>query len=255
MTMILRWPIAISLLIGLAVACAGLWVCTQQIDPAKHLAIEKAQGGSVVVTSIAGHDYQIPVGYFRYAGLPPARLAPDVLIDAALPDMHVIIPGSSESPEVTHKPWGSIVNILIADEQITTSHAFRWTATQATYGHLTRDGEVYGLQRFISERGPSGMSLIDAVAWLEHPSAHKMTLAREEVYTVPAGGTPEVYIICNGDAAGPAPGCSAHFESDLLLFDVGFGKQRLKEWRQIKSAAISRMNGFRVRSSSHTRQD
>ena len=212
--------------------------------------IKEENGTQVYVVQMADAEYRIPVGYFRYVHTKPNEHDSSVLIDAALPDMHVIVAGSPESPEVSKHSWGPIVHILLYDAKSTTSFEFRFAETKEYYGPIQPLGEQFGLQKFVTSKGSFGASIRpDSPVYsdktvVEKPTPEQKTGLLAEFYTDVDTGNPSVYITCDGVAAAPSPSCSEIFTDRGLLYQVDYGKSNLKDWAEIKEAAIKLMQGF-----------
>lgn len=215
---------------------------------AKPAAIVTENGEKAVVTHLGGVEYHVPVGYLLSG---PGRYKdPDVALSmySLLPDLK---PVSSTDPEY-HIPggWRRQANILITDEKATTSFQFRYNLHKDhTFAPMHPTGEKFGLQGFLSEKGFAGKLLesntpvFSRTKEIEHPTEEDRKNLREEFY-VDSPTHPTVYLECDGDTSAVAPSCVEHFEDRNLLYDITFGKDRLSDWKEIRSTAVRLLRGF-----------
>lgn len=239
-----------SIVLILALALLALFFFANATSP-KRTKIVINDGKKFYETTIAGAKYHIPTGYFRPSDLPPTVLDEDIYFHAAMPDFHYIISGGPDSPEVTKTSWGTVAHLLITDAGTTTPLDVRWGVENKRYGPLTHAGEAFGLQKYITSKGPGGMMLSDAVIYVDrkrlaNPTTVQKKGALEELYTDTRFGVPTVYILCSGDYSAPSPSCSQSFVSDGLLFGIDYGKSNLKNWQIIHSESVKMMRSFKI---------
>jgi len=114
--------------------------------------IKEENGKQVYVTHIAGVEYHIPVGYFRYTFTTPSEHEKEILLNTMWPELRPINPNSSE---VTTPGWGQQVHILVSDALSTTSFEFRLGSCVTSKSRSTR---LYATVSEMKE-GPSGSAV------------------------------------------------------------------------------------------------
>jgi hypothetical protein len=209
-------------------------------------------GEQVYITQLSGVEYHIPIGFFRYVHTKPKKVTRELLMDATIPDMLMIRPQGTDSSEITNRPLGAIAATLITEEHTTTSFGFRWSVVKDRYKPLKADGNIFGLRKYVSSKGPSGILISDAVVYSDgvlsnNPTREQKSGLFEEIYVTDDLEEPSVYIICNGNNAGPKPGCSEMFLDNNLLYEISYSKNHLGEWNAIKSAAIKTIKRFAIK--------
>jgi hypothetical protein len=226
------------------------WAATNDNGSETSAPIREENGGQVYVTHIAGVEYRIPVPYFRYLLSKPKAHAEQMLINAALPDMHEISVGSPESPESRGGAWGPMANILIRDARSTTSFAFRLGVIQKIEGPLQPRGEEYGLHAFVGSKGFFGHLGADMAPVfsggkvVKSPTPEQTKGMFDEMYTDAESDKASMYITCSGNSAVPFPHCTEVFADNGLLYEVSYDKGHLSEWPSIEEATIKMMKRF-----------
>lgn len=239
-----------AVLIGIIVSLLLVVLLLKQVAHHDETTIVTKDGKQVIAMQLAGATYHIPIEYFKYSTGYPNISDKNLFMQVVLPDMHPIISDSPEIKDTKPGSQGPKVHVLIEDAATTTSHEYRWGALTTIYKTLTPNGEIFGLHRFASSRASYGGLIQDALVFsdtgiVKDPTPEQKKHLFEEIYSDAASGIPTTYLVCNGDTAQARPGCSEHFTDNGLLYDVGFGKDHLAEWRSIKASSIRMMQIFR----------
>jgi hypothetical protein len=210
--------------------------------------IKAKNGTEIYKTSLAGVEYRIPVEYFKYVIGRPRRYATEILISAALPDMRPLYSGSPVAISAEKGDSKDVVIILMDDAHATTSLQFRFDVEKKTFSPLQFEKSTHGLFKYVSTKGNAGFPIEDSTPVYSNgkqaldPSPEQKKGRLSEFYIDKESDDPSVYIVCHGDTAERAPGCTEHFVDRDLLFQVSFNKIHMSEWAAIRSSATTLMH-------------
>lgn len=231
--------------IGAGVAALLVGLAFSSADPRRQPPLELHKDGVLYYGfSVGTTEFLMPAAYFNKVPVIPGRANQSILFHGRGAEFEPIT-----APTRNRNPLDAIV--LLEDENKTTSLPTRWGVDRRLYGPLTSMGDVFGLHKFVSDKGSAGKPLRNQMVWsngaiVAEPRSDQSASARAELFLEGTDVEPHSYLDCDGDMAGLAPQCSLIFSDRGLLYDVGFDKRQLERWRNYKNRLMEIMHSFEV---------
>ena len=184
------------------------------------------RNGPLVTTIVGGNELLIPRRYFL-PNPPPGRQPVDILLTALLPGLHPMREDNMAEFMAT-RGFGRIIRIYARDSRRTTTLEFRLKVARKSGAPYERRDERFGLAIYVPK----------------HFNANKDRVARQELFVGIENGVLLRFITCNVNESVPSPGCRHEFVYRNLLFEIGYGKTQLSNWRSIEDSVERLLDRF-----------